>query len=132
MRHENRRNDCIRCEEFLKFAHPRMVEWWRLIKPNFSHLHIYCSYRDVKQQNQAYDDGLSRLRFPNSKHNYILDNKPASLAFDLFQLSEEGIALFPFKLYKSVIDLSEQLKQPIRWGGRFRDLGDANHFEWKI
>lgn len=30
---------------------------------------IICGYRDKKAQNKAYDDGFSKVRFPNSKHN---------------------------------------------------------------
>lgn len=30
---------------------------------------IICGYRDKKAQNKAYDDGFSKVHFPNSKHN---------------------------------------------------------------
>ena len=129
MKHVNRIDDCPRCETFLKLAHPKIVEWWRAIKPNFSHVHIYCSYRDVGEQNKAFAEGLSRLKFPNSRHNHLENNLPASLALDLFQLSEEGIALFPYKFYLKIWELTQTLKYPIRWGGNFKNLGDSNHFE---
>lgn len=132
MKHENRNAFCPKCEEFLKTTHPKMVEWWRLIKPNFTHVHIYCSWRNMDAQNKAFYEGLSRLKFPNSRHNYTLNDKAASLALDLFQLSEEGIALFPYQFYKRIIDISEQFNQPIRWGGHFKDLGDSNHFEFRL
>lgn len=30
---------------------------------------IVCGQRDEKAQNKAYDDGFSKVRYPNSKHN---------------------------------------------------------------
>ena len=30
---------------------------------------VVCGHRDKKAQNKAYDDGFSKVRFPNSKHN---------------------------------------------------------------
>jgi len=32
---------------------------------------IFCGHRKEKAQNQAFDDGLSQVRFPNSRHNVL-------------------------------------------------------------
>lgn len=129
MMHAQNETECPRCEAFLKLAHPRIVEWFAAIKTTFSNAHIYCSFRNEFDQNKAFSEGLSRLKFPNSRHNHLEHNLPASLALDLFQLTEQNTALFPYKFYKQIWDLTQTLKYPVRWGGNFKNLGDSNHFE---
>src|SRR6185503_4741406 len=38
---------------------------------------VICGHRGEKEQNEAYDNGYSKLRYPKSKHN-----KTPALAFD--------------------------------------------------
>jgi peptidoglycan LD-endopeptidase CwlK len=46
---------------------------------------VICGYRGEHEQNKAYDDGFSKLRYPNSKHN-----KQPSEAFDFMPYPFKG------------------------------------------
>lgn len=129
MRHRNDTLDCPRCKEKLHQAHPKLVAWFNEIKPFFPTVHVAVSYRGATEQNEAFKEGRSRLPFPKSKHNATEGTLPCAKALDLFNLSAEGVATFPWPFYKKIADLCAQQKDPIRWGGTFKTLGDANHFE---
>lgn len=114
-------------------AHPALTIWFKAMREHFSTVHIYCSYRGLEEQNKAFKDGRSKLSYPYSKHNKTDEaGKPRAEALDLFQLTEERIAQFPYKFYERIALLSKDRKDPIRWGGTFKTLGDSNHFELKI
>lgn len=129
LRHRNNVEVCPRCEEKLAGADPRIATWFRDIKKLFPTVHVAVSYRGPIEQNKAFEEGKSKLRYPKSKHNATKDKKPAARALDLFNLSTEGIATFPMPFYKKIADACAERKDPIRWGGTFKTLGDGNHFE---
>lgn len=109
-----------------------MAEWFRNLKTRFSTVHISCSYRGQEEQDKAFNQKKSNLPYPFSKHNYTdKDGLPCAQALDLFLLSEDGIAQFPYDFYKRIYDICLENKDSIRWGGTFKNLGDANHFELK-
>lgn len=124
---------CPKCEQMLEGAHPKMREWFlRYLKPCFPEAHISCAYRGEEDQERAFREGKSKARFGKSPHNAIDESgNPCSRALDIFVLSEDGKhALFPKAWYKDLFDLcvvDGAIK--ITWGGNFKTLGDANHFE---
>ena len=121
---------CPGCEKMLEGANPWIATWFKnVVKPNFQDAHICQSFITEVDQNKAFETGESKLKWPNSKHNHMLNGKADSLALDLFRLSPGGKAEFPFHFYKAICDDSILKKLPIRWGGSFQHLGDANHFE---
>lgn len=44
---------------------------------------IVCGWRGQAEQHAAFTSGHSAVDWPNSKHNYMIDGKPASLAVDI-------------------------------------------------
>lgn len=46
-------------------------------------LTVVWGFRGKEAQNEAYDKGHSGRRWPDSKHNYMSDGRPCSLAVDL-------------------------------------------------
>ena len=102
---------------------------------------IVCGHRDREDQNKAYDEGKSKLRYPNSKHN-----KYPSLAVDAAPYENGGIdwsysqmAFFAGyvlgvadRLYRIGV-ISHRIRAGIDWNGN-RDIDDetfkdASHFE---
>lgn len=92
-----------------------------MIKAKYPDVHIAWAYRDQASQDEAFKSGASKLVFPLSAHN-----KKPSRALDLFQLSPTGQAIFdPIAMARIYFEAGKWLK----WGGNFRTLGDAGHFE---
>jgi hypothetical protein len=126
---DNRDNECGLCNEKLSGAHPVLVEWFYLLKQKEPLVHISWAWRGKTAQNQMFKDGSSHAKFPMSPHNNVEENAvPCSLALDIFQLVGT-IAVFNPVFYAKVNEYNEKNGYPITWGGRFRTLGDANHFQ---
>ncbi len=121
---------CAGCEKKLMQADPRIAKWFReRVKPLKPDCHISWSFRGKEDQEEAVREGKSEKPWPSSAHNAIQNGKPCSRALDLFQ-SVDGKALFPMRYFREICDDADAAGVPIRWGGRFRSLGDACHFEW--
>lgn len=121
---------CPRCSDKLTQAMPQMVEWFTWLKTIFPEAHIAWSFRDEASQNDAFDRGLSKLRWPESKHNtFDIAGNPSSKALDLFALAESGAALFEAPWYTKINDENVKNNLSIRWGGNFTHFKDLDHFE---
>jgi peptidoglycan L-alanyl-D-glutamate endopeptidase CwlK len=105
---------------------------------------ILCGFRPKKEQNQAFDDGLSQVKYPNSKHNsfpsmavdagpYFIDLKNTDWE------DHKAFCIFAGYVKRVADELLEQNKiiHKLRWGGdwdgdgRTVDEGfvDLPHFE---
>lgn len=85
---------------------------------------VLCGYRGEEEQNKAFKDGYSKLKFPKSKHNTY-----PSRAVDLapYPLDWEDIARFKelgVRMKKAAADKSIK----IQWGGDWK-MRDYPHFE---
>lgn len=135
---------CDGCQKKLEQAHPQLVDWYNnLIKPKFLNSHISWAFRGPSDQQLAFEEGKSMCKWPKSPHNqtvakdeslpfdpavYGLNSKPEALALDLFEIID-GRALFSPKFYLDIHELNTAQGLPIKWGGIFKSLGDADHFQ---
>lgn len=93
---------------------------------------VLCGMRGKKEQDAAYAAKLTKLRFPNSKHN----SNP-SLAVDIAPYPIDWNDVERFKdLAKIVLRKARELGISIRWGGDWNCNGiedetfvDLPHFE---
>ena len=76
------------------------------------------------------DKVVTNAQYGQSPHNRTEDDKPCSLALDLFVLSVEGVALWPPMFFAKLNTENELQREPVKCGIKFKELGDANHFEW--
>ena len=95
---------------------------------------ILCGHRDEKDQTEAYSKGLSKVEFPNSKHNIY-----PSLAVDMALYHKQA----PHIHYSSrdeflefagfVRGISATLGIELRWGGDWdndNDFTDQTFNDW--
>lgn len=123
---------CPACESKKTQLCADMSHWFDMIRFRFLDAHLSWAFRDQQSQNDAFRDGKSKLPWPKSKHNVTTkDGKPASEAFDLFKLAEDGKALFPVEYYLGLDLYFKSKMAPIRWGGEFTKF-DFDHFELKV
>jgi len=134
MKHTNDVKPCPSCEDKLKQAHPQLANWFREdVKSKYPDAHISWSYRDRMNQNQAFAEGKSKLVFPLSAHNKSDDQgNPCALALDLFQLASNGMGCWPWAYFKQIAEEMKASRQDMKWGGDFKSLGDADHFELQM
>ena len=90
---------------------------------------VVCGFRGEIEQNDAFQRGNSKLKYPNSKHN-----KSPSLAVDLAPCDCKGS--IDWQDVEKFVELSklmlaEAAKQRVKlvWGGSFKKFVDMPHFE---
>lgn len=115
---------CPLCEEKKQLAHPILQKWWDAIKLQFKDAHLSWTFRDEADQDIAFNNGKSKLRFPNSAHN-----KTPARAMDIFQINATGVACFMRPYYQDINDFLQENQAPIYWGGHWIGLGDTDHFQ---
>lgn len=82
---------------------------------------ILCGYRNKIDQNRAYNDKKSRVKWPNSKHN----KKPYALAVDISPWPIDWKNYKAYYFLGGIIKaLAKIMEIPIRWGGDWQ--GDNN------
>ena len=94
---------------------------------------IFCGHRNKANQNKVFDDGLSQVQWPNSKHNnfpsFAVDAGPYFTELKNTDW-EDRMAFASFHGYvKRVVDellKAELITHSIRWGGDFNMNGRSN------
>lgn len=121
---------CNGCNKMLLQAIPEMREWFQEKKRENVALHISCSFRTKEDQEDAFKRGASRAHWPNSAHNRTdAKGMPASWALDLFEM-HNGRAFYPMGTFARLAEQVKKNGENIVWGGDFKNLGDACHFEF--
>jgi peptidoglycan L-alanyl-D-glutamate endopeptidase CwlK len=88
---------------------------------------VICGYRNEHDQNEAFDNGNSKLKFPNSMHNCY-----PSLAVDVAPYPINWNDTVKFMELSSVIfRIAEELFIEIVWGGDWVKFVDMPHWELK-
>ena len=101
---------------------------------------VTCTYRSGDEQNELYAQGrtkpgkiVTNARAGQSKHNFTVDDKPASLAIDIVPMvngkpvwNTTGEDLV---IWERVGKLGEA--RGMEWGGSWLKLKDWPHFQWK-
>lgn len=94
---------------------------------------VLCGFRGEEEQNDAFERGASKLRWPKSKHN-----RSPSFAVDLAPYPIDWKNLGRFHAMAMVMmDEATKLHVPLRWGGDFNrnqvygddKFQDLPHFE---
>ena len=121
--------NCNSCNLKLIGAHAEIRKWFlENVKPLFPDTHVSCAWRDFKKQKEYFDNGQSKARPGQSKHNFLDQyGEPCARALDLFKLSAEGKAEFPAEYYEEIARKCHDEK--IKWGGEFQSISDGTHFE---
>lgn len=121
---------CPLCTQKLTQAHPILVDWFNHdVKPRYPNAHVSWSWRGKEDQEKFFDAGTTKLHFPKSAHNNMKQLLPYSLALDLFQIDEDGVARFAPLFYAKLAQEIDENRRPMFWGGKWKRLGDLDHFE---
>lgn len=91
---------------------------------------VLCGYRTEAEQNKAYDEGKSKLKFPKSRHNHL-----PSLAIDLAPYFSEAPHIRwddreAFAHLAGIIKgIAHKRGIPITWGGSWKKFPDYPHYQ---
>jgi peptidoglycan L-alanyl-D-glutamate endopeptidase CwlK len=91
---------------------------------------IVCGHRPEDEQNKAYDEGKSQLRWPQSKHNsnpsLAVDVGPYSS--ELHNIDWENENAFHY-MAGLIIGIADASGINLKWGGHWKSFKDMPHFE---
>ena len=91
-------------------------------------LTITCGHRSKDEQDMAYNNGTSKARFGQSKHNFLpsraIDIIPYPVNWDSKDTRWQETAL-------NAMWCAGKLGFEITWGGTFKTLKDLPHYELK-
>jgi len=122
---------CSRCNQILSGANTDIAYYVWVVRQEFPDAHVSCAYRGEAAQNEAYANGLSKKRWPDSKHNIRDKNgNPCSEAVDFFQITD-GAAIWDKKFFSMIHGYLKSQNAPIRWGGTWEKFKDYPHFEMR-
>jgi hypothetical protein len=119
---------------------------------NFYNTSILCGERDMIEQNKAVSEGKSFASYPQSNHNVKLPERPIAIALDAgpyikeirnvpwFKKQAYGMTTRELNTSRKLIGLwyefagcvktiALQKKISVRWGGNFKNIFDAPHWE---
>ena len=87
---------------------------------------VLAGFRGEREQNEAYRNGYSKLKWPNSEHN-----KRPSRAVDIAPWPEVYNASKRdwYEMATHVLRAASKLGVDVRWGGHFNGFFDGAHFE---
>jgi peptidoglycan L-alanyl-D-glutamate endopeptidase CwlK len=92
---------------------------------------VICGFRGEREQNEAYNRGNSKLKWPQSKHN-----QTPSLAVDIVPYPIDWNDERRFRTLGTVVkeiwaQLPEEKKEgwSLSWGGDWKTFKDFPHFE---
>lgn len=121
------------------------VTVWKIKYPGMPQPFLTCTYRSGAEQNELYARGRTLLsetvngktkkvgRVTNAKAGESPHNIFPSMAFDIAFWDESKKALsWDTNLFKAFWDVvSVKYGNVMTWGGNFKSIPDAPHFEYK-
>jgi len=119
-------------QERLNTCDPRLVELFEIVIEDFD-CSVLEGYREKEAQNRAFDEGKSKLKFPEGNHN-----KYPSLAVDVVPYPIDWEDRDRFHYFAGFVKgVASQLGLDIRWGGDWdsdtqtkdNNFDDLPHFE---
>lgn len=121
-----------RSQDRLNTCDPRLIEIFTEVVKTWD-CSVLCGTRSEADQNKAYDEGRSKLKFPQSKHNG-LPSKAVDVAPYPINWKDLG-AFYMFAGY--VMRTAEQMGYKVRFGGDWdgdkktkdQSFNDLPHFE---
>lgn len=86
---------------------------------------VVCGHRGRDDQEKAFAEGFSRLRWPDSKHN-----KVPSLAVDVIPFPAGYSSVERFEELAAVVkETAKRLKISVEWGGSWKRFVDRPHWQ---
>lgn len=97
---------------------------------------ITCTYRSSDEQNKLYAQGrtapgkiVTNAIGGQSKHNFTINGKPASKAFDFVPMLNGKPAWNSLDLFKRAGEIGESLG--LEWAGRWKGFKELAHLQLK-
>lgn len=96
---------------------------------------VICGHRGEAEQNKAFAEKKSKLKFPHSKHNklpsHAVDLAPVKYMNGKVTIDWNDIKAFK-TLAMHVINIANEKGLPLEWGGNWTKFKDYPHFQLNL
>ena len=115
----------------LNELHPKLKNLLKWVAQNYDQdIILICGNRTKEDQQDCFNRGVSKVQFPNSKHNSF-----PSLAMDIAPMIDNKIPWNDITEFKRLVEFVKSLASgmniDIRCGADFQTLKDYPHIELK-
>tara|TARA_R110002020_G_scaffold472472_1_gene700575 strand:- start:4017 stop:4409 length:393 start_codon:yes stop_codon:yes gene_type:complete len=118
----------------LATCHPKLQKVFKEVVKEFD-CSVICGHRNEKDQNKAFNDGRSKVKYPHGRHNATPSNAIDVAPYPIDWNDRERFTYFA----GYVLGIAKSMGITLRWGGDWNrnwDLKDNNfddlpHFEIK-
>jgi peptidoglycan LD-endopeptidase CwlK len=91
---------------------------------------ILCGHRGEDDQEKAFDDGKSKLHYPNSKHNSSPSKAVDAAPYHSDEPHIRWSDIDDFKNFAAkVMEIANRLNIEVKWGGNWAHFHDYPHWE---
>tara|TARA_Y100000310_G_C20654718_1_gene801385 strand:- start:1684 stop:2076 length:393 start_codon:yes stop_codon:yes gene_type:complete len=116
----------------LNTCHPDLQKVFNRVVINFD-CSVICGHRNQEGQDKAYDQGRSKVKYPNGRHNAAPSNAVDVAPYPIDWSDRERFNLFA----GYVLGIAQSMGINIRWGGDWdkdfqvkdNNFDDLPHFE---
>lgn len=104
--------------------HPILQHYLDRVLHEVADISLICGHRTQKEQNEAFDNNFSKLRWPHGKHNRLpsiaVDLQPYPMPENNFKLAQ-GLGYIVGRM----IQMAAEDRIELRWGGDWDKDGDV-------
>lgn len=99
----------------------------RVLKEAIKHydFSVVCGFRNEEDQNRAFDDGYSTLKWPDSNHNV---NPCKAVDVIPYPSGYDDVPEF-YVMATYIMAAANKLGIDLKWGGHWKSFKDYPHFE---
>jgi peptidoglycan L-alanyl-D-glutamate endopeptidase CwlK len=113
-----------RSRKELKTAHPNLQAIFNEVIKQYD-CSVLCGHRGKADQDKAFADGKSKLKWPKSNHN-----KTPSRAVDVVPFPIDWKNETEFYIMADIVkNIAKRLKIKVSWGGDWKTFRDLPHWE---
>jgi peptidoglycan LD-endopeptidase CwlK len=114
-----------RSKKNLVNVHPDLIRLCEAVDKRGVKFNVICGHRGEADQNKAFNEKRSKVKFPDSKHN-----KSPSLAIDITPIPLDWDKIEAFSILGRIFkEVAIELGIKISWGGDWTKFRDYPHIE---
>lgn len=119
-------------KKYLSECHPDLQVIFNEVIKHFD-CSVICGHRGAAEQNAAYEQGMSKVQFPNSKHNKVPAMAVDVVPYPVDWNDRERMYFFAGHVIAIAKKLKELgwIKSDIRWGGDWNQDTDTKKETFK-
>ncbi len=108
----------------LSTCHPALQKLFKEVVKTYD-CSVLCRHRGQAEQDRAYNEGKSQIKFPNGKHNSVPSMAADVVPYPIAWGNTDRFCHFAGYVQR----VADEMGIEITWGGDWKNFKDYPHFE---